>query len=59
MNMQTKKFKVVLLGDQAVGKTSLIKRYAEKGFDPDSDVLFYHFFGFGAQIGHIHTFGPD
>ena len=40
MNMTTKKFKVVLLGDQSTGKTSLIKRYAEKGFDPDSDVNF-------------------
>ena len=34
----TQKFKVVLLGDQAVGKTSIIKRYSEKGFNPDSDV---------------------
>jgi len=35
---QARKYKVVLLGDQSVGKTSIIHRYTEKGFNPDSDV---------------------
>ena len=33
-----KKCKVVLLGDQAVGKTSILNRYTLKGFNPDADV---------------------
>ena len=37
-NIIPKKYKVVILGDQSVGKTSIIKRYSEKGFNPDIDV---------------------
>jgi GTPase SAR1 family protein len=35
-----KKYKVVLLGDQAVGKSSIIKAYGDQEFNPDTDVLF-------------------
>jgi small GTP-binding protein len=35
-----KKYKVVLLGDQAVGKSSIIKAYGDQEFNPDTDVVF-------------------
>lgn len=37
MSMATKKFKVVFLGDQNVGKSSILKRYLNKSFE-DCDV---------------------
>lgn len=37
-----KKYKVVLLGDQAVGKSSIIKAYGDQEFNPDTDVLIPH-----------------
>lgn len=38
MNIILKKYKVVMLGDQSVGKTSIIKAYSDEGFNPDNDV---------------------
>ena len=29
-----KKYKIVLLGDQGTGKTSILKRYMQETFDP-------------------------
>jgi GTPase SAR1 family protein len=40
MNIILKKYKVVMLGDQSVGKTSIIKAYSDEGFNPDNDVRF-------------------
>jgi GTPase SAR1 family protein len=37
-NLTPKKYKVVLLGDQSVGKTSIIKAYGDHQFNPDTDV---------------------
>lgn len=37
-NYLPKKYKVVLLGDQAVGKTSIIKAYGDQEFNPDTEV---------------------
>lgn len=37
MSMATKKFKVVFLGDQNVGKSSMLKRYLNSSFE-DCDV---------------------
>jgi len=37
MSMATKKFKVVFLGDQNVGKSSILKRYLNSSFE-DCDV---------------------
>ena len=35
------KFKIVFVGDQAVGKTSLINRYAYDSFEATYQVLIY------------------
>ena len=43
MNIILKKYKVVMLGDQSVGKTSIIKSYSDEGFNPDNDVRFSDF----------------
>lgn len=37
-NLVPTKYKVVLLGDQSVGKTSILKAYGEETFNPDTDV---------------------
>lgn len=37
-NIMPKKYKVVLLGDQSVGKSSIIKAYGEENFNPDNEV---------------------
>lgn len=42
MNIILKKYKVVMLGDQSVGKTSIIKAYSDEGFNPDNDVNSAH-----------------
>ncbi len=39
-NYMPRKYKVVLLGDQAVGKTSIIKAYGDHEFNPDTEVTF-------------------
>lgn len=39
INIMPKKFKVVLLGDQSVGKTSIIKSYQSQEFNPETDVV--------------------
>jgi len=36
-----RKYKFVFLGDQSVGKTSIITRYCNDKYDPDSDVDFW------------------
>lgn len=41
-NLTPKKYKVVLLGDQSVGKTSIIKAYGDHQFNPDTDVWLAH-----------------
>ena len=35
------KFKVVLVGDQNVGKSSIIARYIRNEFDPTKNVILY------------------
>lgn len=42
MNIILRKYKVVMLGDQSVGKTSIIKAYSDEGFNPDNDVIEIH-----------------
>ena len=38
-NMKHEKVKLVILGDQAVGKTSVLNRFMCGNFDPKLDVL--------------------
>ena len=38
-NIVPRKYKIVLLGDQSVGKTSIIKAYKDNEFKPNNDVL--------------------
>ena len=35
MNEKNKQYQIIILGDGAVGKTSMIKQFAEKQFDED------------------------
>ncbi len=38
-NISQKKFKIVFLGDQGVGKTSIIKRFIYETFDENNAVI--------------------
>jgi Ras-related protein Rab-6A len=38
-NYSQKKFKIVFLGDQGVGKTSIIKRFIYETFDENNAVI--------------------
>ena len=38
-NRNAKKYRIVFLGDQGVGKTSIIERYSSEKFDETANVL--------------------
>lgn len=42
-NRNAKKYRIVFLGDQGVGKTSIIERYTTDRFDEGYNVLLHHY----------------
>ena len=53
------KYKLVFLGDQGVGKTSIITRFMYDSFDKNYQVMVLTLYGLGVCVSSLYCLGHD